>query len=197
MESNASPDRSSGSIMSQSNELPVAGDPVFHPKYGFGTVHSLTRRDPVQPIHEPTTADANSDRTEDYYDIHLVEGGTLLVPVSRAGSVGLRRLTNGIAAVRASLSSPAQTLPASPRERAAVLRVREQLAEPDALAHAVRDMLAQSHGRTLSASEQTWLDKACQRLSMEIALVDHIRLSEARAAVWEAIDQSGSRAKAT
>jgi RNA polymerase-interacting CarD/CdnL/TRCF family regulator len=181
--------------MSPSNDLPVTGDPVFHPRYGFGTVHSLTRRDRVHPIHEPTIAEANSDGTEDYYDIHLVEGGTLLVPVSRAESVGLRRLTNGIEAVRACLGSPAQSLPAKPRERAAVLRVREQLSEPEALAYAVRDMLAQSQGRTLSAGEQTWLDKACQRLSMEIALVDHIRLSEARAAVWEVVGESGVRTK--
>ncbi len=181
--------------MLPSNNLPVAGDPVFHPKFGFGTVHSLTRRDRGHPIHEPTMAEASSDGTEDYYDIHLVEGGTLLVPVSRAESVGLRRLTNGIEAVKACLCSPAQSLPASPRERAAVLREREQLADPDALAHAVRDLLAQSQGRTLSAGEQAWLDKACQRLSTEIALVDHIRPSEARAAIWEAVGQLGTKAK--
>jgi RNA polymerase-interacting CarD/CdnL/TRCF family regulator len=171
------------------------GDAVFHPKHGFGTVHSLTRRDRNHPIQEPSTADAASDRTEDYYDIHLVEGGTLLVPVSRAESVGLRRLTNGIEAVRASLRSPAQSLPDNQRERAAVLRSRELLAEPEALAHSVRDMLAQSQGRTLSPGEQTWLDKACQRLSVEVALVDHISVTEARAAVWEAVGQTGIRPK--
>jgi RNA polymerase-interacting CarD/CdnL/TRCF family regulator len=168
------------------------GDPVFHPRYGFGTVNTLTRRDRVHPIHEPTVADANSDRTEDYYDIQLVEGGTLLVPVSRADSVGLRRLSNGIDAVRACLCTPAQTLPTNPRERAAVLRTRELLFEPEALAYSVRDMLAQSHGRPLSAGEQTWLDKACHRLSAEVALVDHISLAQARAAVWEAVSQFGT-----
>lgn len=179
--------------MSPPHDVPAVGDPVFHPKYGFGTVNGLTRHDRVHPIQEPSIADANSDRTEDYYDIQLVEGGTLLVPVSRAESAGLRRLTNGLEAVQVSLCTPAQSLPANARERAAVLRVREQLAEPDALAHAVRDMLAQGQGRSLSAGELAWLDKACQRLSMEIALVDHIRLSEAQAAVQEVIAHSGIR----
>jgi RNA polymerase-interacting CarD/CdnL/TRCF family regulator len=188
-------ERQAGTPMSTSNHRLGPGDAVFHPKYGFGTVHSLTRRDRVHPIHEPTAADANSERTEDYYDIALVEGGTLLVPVSRADSVGLRRLSNGIAAVTASLSSPAQDLPANPRERAAVLRMREQLAEPEALAHSVRDMLAQSNGRNLSAGEQTWLDKACQRLSAEVALVDHISVSAAKSAIWEVVAQLGVKAK--
>jgi RNA polymerase-interacting CarD/CdnL/TRCF family regulator len=129
----------------------------------------------------------------DYYDIHLEEGGTLLVPIDRAESVGLRRLTNGVEAVMASLWSPARTLPDSYRERAAVLRQREQLADPAALAHSVRDMLAQSRGRALSAGEKTWLDNSCERLSTEAALVDHIARSEARAAIWTAVNQLSAR----
>ncbi len=173
--------------MSHLSDPLEAGDAVFHPKYGFGTVNSLTRRDRVNPIHEPTLADAASDRTEDYYDIRLEEGGTLLVPVSRAESVGLRRLISGIEAVKAGLCSPAQSLPTGFRERAAVLRSREQLDEPGALAHSVRDMLAQSRSRTLSAGEKTWLDKSCQRLSTEAGLVDHIPMFEARAAILEVV----------
>ena len=172
-------------------DLPRPGDPVFHPKYGFGTVHSLTRRDPTHPVSEPTPADAESDRTEDYYDIQLAVGGTLLVPVNRAQSVGLRRLTNGIEALTASLCSPAQSLPVNPRQRAAVLRMREQLLEPEALAQCVRDMLAHSQGKPLSASEQAWLDKACQRLSTEVALVDHVTPAQAQAAVWHAVAKVG------
>ncbi len=181
--------------MSPHNDRLEPGDAVYHPKYGFGTVHSLTRRDRVHPVQAPTIADANSDRTEDYYDIALVEGGTLLVPVSRAESVGLRRLSNGIASVTTSLCSPAQSLPTNPRERIAVLRMREQLLEPDALAHSIRDMLAHGRGRTLSAGERTWLDKACQRLSTEVALVDHISLSAAKSAVWAVVTQLGVKSK--
>jgi RNA polymerase-interacting CarD/CdnL/TRCF family regulator len=175
--------------MSNYSDTLSPGDPVFHPRYGFGTVDCLTRRDRIQPIQEQPSAEAGSDHTEDYYDIHLEGGGTLLVPVSRAESVGLRRLTGGVEAVKAGLCSPAQSLPANFRERAAVLRKREQLADPTALAHSVRDMLAQSRGRTLSAGEKTWLDKSCQRLSTEAALVDHISMFEAQSAIWEVVHE--------
>ena len=160
------------------------GEPIFHPRCGFGTIQGLTRRDRIDPIGEPTSADAQSDRTEDYYDIRLKDGGTLLVPISRGESVGLRRLTGSIEAIKAGMYSPAQSLPDDYRERANVLRQRGQLAEPGALAHSVRDLLAQSRGRTLSASEKSWLEKSCQRLSIEAALVDHISMFEAQAAIW-------------
>src|SRR5512142_3317897 len=124
--------------MSFRNNVLAAGDPIFHPKFGFGTVHSLTRRDRVHPIHEPTLAEADSDCTEDYYDIHLAEGGTLLLPVRQAERVGLRRLTIGVDEVKASLYSQAESLPAEFRQRAAVLRMRELLPEPGALARSVR-----------------------------------------------------------
>jgi RNA polymerase-interacting CarD/CdnL/TRCF family regulator len=169
------------------NNVLRPGDPIFHPKFGFGTVDSLTRRDRDRPIHESTLDEADSNRTEDYYGIHLVVGGTLLVPVQGAESVGLRRLTNGVNEVKTSLYSPAESLPADFRQRAAVLRMREQRPEPGALLCSVRDMLAQSRGRSLSAGERTWLDKSCQRLSTEAAMVDRIPMFEARAAIWAVV----------
>ena len=165
------------------------GDAVFHPKYGFGTVHSLLQRDRVHSIHESTLVDPQGEHTEDYYDIALIEGGTLLVPVRQAENVGLRRLTNGLADVTANLCSPPESLPANSRERSAILRMREQLAQPEALAQAVRDMVGQSRGRNLSEGEKLWLDKACQRLSTEVALVDRLSVGEARAAVWAVVSQ--------
>ena len=66
---------------------------------------------------------------------------------------------------------------------------RAQIGEPAALPASVRDMLAQSRGRTLTASEKTWLAKSCERLSIEAALVDRISRSQAHAAIWEAVSQ--------
>ncbi len=129
-----------------------------------------------------------SDETQDYYDIQLMDGGTLLVPVSRAERVGLRLLTNGVDAIMICLSSPAESLPADARKRAAELWARGQIGEPTALATSVRDMVAQSRGRTLTASEKAWLDKSCERLSTEAALVDRISRSQAHAAIWEAVN---------
>ena len=164
------------------------GDLIFHPRHGFGTISALTRRDPLQPIQEGA-GEGVSDQTQAYYDIQLMDGGTLLVPVSREARVGLRLLTNGVDAITICLNSPAGSLPADARKRAAELWARGQIGEPTALATSVRDMVAQSHGRTLTASEKAWLDKSCERLSTEAALVDRISRSQAHAAIWEAVNQ--------
>ena len=126
----------------------------------------------------------------DYYDIELTKGGTLLVPLTRATTVGLRRLVNGLQAIESCLGSPAQELPDNNRQRAAALRERELTAEPTALARAVRDLLAWCAGRKLSQSEKVWLEKSCECLSTEAALVDHITLPQARAAIREAVTGS-------
>ena len=118
-----------------------------------------------------------------------MDGGTLLVPVSRAERVGLRLLTNGIDAITLCLHSPARSLPGDPRQRAAELRLRGQMSEPTALASSVRDMLSQSHGRALTASEKAWLDKSCERLSKEAALVDRIPRAQAHAAIQETVSR--------
>jgi RNA polymerase-interacting CarD/CdnL/TRCF family regulator len=167
----------------------IPGDRIFHPQHGFGTITGLTRRDPLHPIEDVAAGEGASDRTQDYYDIELMSGGTLLVPVGRAERVGLRPLTNGVAAVTICLHSTAQSLPADARQRAFELRVRGQNGEPTALAASVRDMLAQSRGRSLTATEKQWLDKACERLATEAALVDRIPRSQARDAIWEAVNR--------
>ena len=149
----------------------------------------MTRRDPIRPIQDVVVSDGVTDLAQDYYDIQLANGGTLLVPVSRAERVGLRPLTNGVDAITICLHSPAQSLPVDSRKRAAELWARAQIGEPTALAASVRDMLAQSRGRTLTASEKTWLAKSCERLSIEAALVDRIPRAQAHAAIWEAVSQ--------
>jgi len=164
------------------------GDLIFHPRHGFGTISGLTRRDPLHPIQDGASEGA-SDQTQDYYDILLMDRGTLLVPVSRAERVGLRLLTNGVDAIMICLHSPPQSLPGDARKRAAELWARGQNGEPTAVAASVRDMVAQSRGRALTASEKTWLDKSCERLSTEAALVDRISRSQAHAAIWEAVNQ--------
>lgn len=170
--------------MSPCSSTFAAGESVYHPKYGFGTVHSLSRQARVEPLRLP--AAAVTELTEDYYDIHLANGGTVLIPVDRAEGAGLRRLSGGIEAVKAGLRSPAQNLPGNYRERAAALRRRE-LAEPGGLVASVRDLMAQGRERVLSVSEKDWLDKSCERLSTEAAMVDQIPLFEARAVIVEVI----------
>lgn len=165
------------------------GDLIFHPRNGFGTIRGLTQRDPYRPGQDALASEGVSDQAQDYYDIQLMDGGTLLVPVNRAKRVGLRLLTNGIDAIAASLHSPPRSLPGDSRERAAELLARSQMGEPTALVSSVRDMVAQSRGRTLSASETTWLRKSCERLIIEAALVDRISRSQAHDAIWELVRQ--------
>jgi len=165
------------------------GDLIFHPRNGFGAIRSLTRRDPFHPVQDGVASEAISDQAQDYYDIQLLAGGTLLVPVSRAKRLGLRLLTNSLEVITTCMHSPPRSLPKDGRERAAELLARSQMGEPTALAASVRDMVAQSRGRTRTASEKTWLEKACERLSVEAALVDNISRSQAHAAIWETVKQ--------
>lgn len=165
------------------------GDLIFHPRNGFGTIRGLTRRDPFRPSLDGVAGEPLSDQAQDYYDIQLVQGGTLFVPVKGAKRLGLRLLTNGVDAITVCLHSPPRSLPSNARERAAELLTRTQMGEPTALAASVRDMVAQSRGRTYTASEKTWLEKACERLSVEAALVDQISRTQAHDVIWEMVKQ--------
>jgi RNA polymerase-interacting CarD/CdnL/TRCF family regulator len=170
-------------LMSEYDNRFVSGDMIFHPKAGFGKVEGLTRQARIQSVQEPVADGAETELTEEYYDIKLREGGRLLVPVSRAESLGLRRLCYGIAAVKAELLTPAENLPTDFRARAAELRTRVQVTEPAALLRSVRDLLAYGRKCSLSAGEKAWLDKSYVRLSTEAALVDRITMFEAQDAL--------------
>ena len=165
------------------------GDLIFHPRNGCGTIRSLTRRDPFRPAQDGEAGEAVQDQRQDYYDILLLDGGTMYVPVSRDERLGLRLLTNGIDVIKVCMHTQPRSLPRDGRERAAELKARSQMAEPTALVAAVRDLVVQSRGRTLSASEATWLRKSCERLSIEAALVDGIPNAQAFNAIWEAVQQ--------
>lgn len=165
------------------------GDLIFHPRNGFGTIREVTRRNSFLPSQDATASEDMSGQLQDYYDIHLMDGGSLLVPVSSAERVGMRLLTNGVDAITICLHSPAESLSEDSRKRASELWTRGQIGEPTALAAAVRDMVTQSRGRTLTTSENEWLNKSCERLCIEAALVDDISRSQAEAAIWETVKQ--------
>ncbi len=164
-------------------------DLIFHPRNGFGTIRGLTRRDPYLRSQGGAASERVSGQAQEYYDIQLMDGGTILVPVNKAGRVGLRLLSNGVDAVTSCLQSPAQSLPDDSRQRAAELWARSQIGEPTALAASVRDLVTQSRGRTLSASEKEWLNKSCERLSIEASLVDRIPRFQAQTAIWSVVNQ--------
>lgn len=162
-----------------------AGEPVYHPRYGFGVVRGV-----LDQGSGPLMGTNGDGGAGAYYEIQIMKDGRLFVPVARATDVGLRRLSNGVAAIRRCLASDAAVLPEVSRERAGWLRQREQAREPEALPEAVRDLIAVRGRRTLSNSERKWLYQACRRLSAEAAIVDHMAESEAYAAILEAIATS-------
>ena len=116
-----------------------------------------------------------SDPTHDYYDIQLMGGGTLLVPVNRAERVGLRLLTNGVDAIMICLRSPARACPRMPGNgRPSCGHVVRSASRPRWPPVFGNGRTRPQAGRTLTASEKAWLDKSCERLSTEAALVDRI-----------------------
>jgi RNA polymerase-interacting CarD/CdnL/TRCF family regulator len=165
-----------------------SGELVYHPRYGFGTVTGIAQQNLGKLVH-----DDKASAAEDYYEIDLRQSGTLLVPVARVDTVGLRRLTNGLTTIEACLASPPEALIEDGRQRMVQLRAWEQSPEPEALLRAVRDLAAIGRARGLSASEQKWLDQACRRLATEAALVDDIAEVEARAAVWQVVSDLCAR----
>jgi RNA polymerase-interacting CarD/CdnL/TRCF family regulator len=177
---------SNGGIFVQGRLL-GAGDAIYHPRYGFGTVMSVSRQS-ITGNGSRGPGDGPADGVQDYYEIELMEGGTLLVPVAKADAVGLRRLSNRLEDIETWLRSPAEALPVNSRERVVELRSRDQAVEPGALAQAVRDLIPRRQRRSLTATEKLWLDRACERLSQEAALVESIPVPQARAAIWQIIE---------
>jgi RNA polymerase-interacting CarD/CdnL/TRCF family regulator len=169
-----------------------AGEPVYHPKYGFGVVRGI-RDEGMGHLVEQSPGGV----TEAYYEIDITGEGTLFVPVGRAAMVGLRRLTNGLAAIFACLASDGAVLPADSRQRLAGLRQSEQAREAEALPKAVRDLIAVRRNSQLTSSERKWLEHACRRLSAEAAIVDHIAESEAHAAILAAVAAAATPALAS
>jgi len=156
-----------------------AGDQVFHPMYGFGVVEGMTTRD----------ASGQDGQKSDYYGVRLSDGGILSVPVARAESLGLRRVVNSLATIVACLRSPAHALPDDDRQRVVELKARWQSVQPTSLAQAVRDLLGRSRTRNLTPNDKKWLANACDRLSVEAALVDVMELAETRAAIQREVER--------
>lgn len=120
---------------------------------------------------------------EIYYEIDITGEGTLFVPMRRAQMVGLRRLSNSVAVIAETLASESVGLPEDGRQRLAGLRLSEQAREAEALPCAIRDLLAVRRTSPLTNPERKWLDNVCRRLSAEAAVVDHISVAEAHAAI--------------
>jgi RNA polymerase-interacting CarD/CdnL/TRCF family regulator len=160
-----------------------SGDPVYHPKYGFGVIRGIRDHDIGHLVQESASGAAES-----YYEVDMAVGGSLFVPVGRAEMVGLRRLSNSLEAIFKCFRAASSALPEDSRERMADLRRCEQSREPQALREAVRDLVAIRRNCALTNPEKKWLDQACRRLSVEAAIVEGISESAAYAAILAAVE---------
>ncbi len=152
------------------------GDEIIHPRYGFGTIERVQAHE-----HEGAPVE--------YYEVRLADGGLLSVPVEQSAALGLRRVTNGLAAIFAVLRGPARPLPEHPRQRGAELAARWVAPDPDALLGGVRDLIAYARQFGLKGSDQQWLTRACERLGAEAARVDGITRARARSAIGAEVKQ--------
>jgi hypothetical protein len=53
------------------------GDLIFHPRGGIGTISGMTRRDPLNPIHDGVS-EGVSNLKQAYHGIELIDGGIRL-----------------------------------------------------------------------------------------------------------------------
>ena len=166
------------------------GEPVYHPKYGFGVVLSI-RDQGIGAMAAPSVGGV----PEAYYEIEIAlfrhafcsdgpgrAGWPTPVDQQRGCDPGVPGVGRGV-------------LPQDNRERLAWLRRSEQAREPAVLVEAVRDLLTLRRSGPLSNPERKWLDVACRRLSAEAAIIDRIPESEAHAAITAAVAATAPAAK--
>ena len=151
------------------------GDRISHPTYGLGVV-------------EGTTTFDQDGRATEFYSVRLAQDSLLTVPVDRAEALGLRRIVNGLAAVKACLRTPRHLLPDNDRERLIWLKACWRAPQPEALAEGVRDLMGRGRTSRLTPADKRWLVSASERMSAEAALVDAIDVFRAREVVQQEID---------
>lgn len=145
------------------------GDKVVHPGYGPGVITGIERR---QMVTEPKR----------YYVINMLAGGgTLMTPVAKADTVGLRPAIGEKAVKRLlrSLTEEPGTLANDFRERQ--FQVEELLKEGDVFttAQVLRDLAWHDQVHGLTKRDLQLMQRAEELLAGEVALVEGIEIKEA------------------
>ncbi|WP_027482765.1 CarD family transcriptional regulator [Deinococcus pimensis] len=136
------------------------GDHVVYPKHGAGVVLGVTERTAL-------------GQTQAYYNIELLGGGMqVLVPVGKALTLGLRRVTHEqeIPGLLAHFAEPDMDLPPSFPQR---IRLEQTILESGNIADIARLLatLSRRHVmRGLADSEHAVLRQARQVLVVEVAV---------------------------
>lgn len=106
---------------------------------------------------------------------------TLRVPAAKVASVGMRKLSDPESLQEAyrALSQPPQTLQAMWSERAQEYETKIESGAIVAIAEVVRDLHQPATGKEQSYAERHLYEAALDRLSREVAVVEHLTEEEA------------------
>jgi CarD family transcriptional regulator len=160
----------------------ATGDKVVHPGYGPGVIRGIERREML-------------GEAKQYYVIDMMAGGgTLMTPVAKAKTIGLRPAINHASVRRLLrlLTEKPTTLSDDFRERQ--LDIEEQLKEGDIFvaAKVIRDLTWYGRSQGLTKRDTQLVQRAEDLVATELSLVEGIEVQEAvsrlQAVLEEAID---------
>ena len=166
-----------------------AGDAIVHPVRGAGVVERIEERQ----WH---------GSTDKYYRIKLLgqPGTSLMVPISAAETIGLRRAISKskLKRVWTMLRADAKPLPADHKARYELLNGRLRTGDVYQVAEAVRDMAwRQQREGSLTTQGKRIYEEAMRILSGEIAASQGMNMADAEAQVREKLGEILSSSTAT
>jgi CarD family transcriptional regulator len=152
------------------------GDKVIHPSYGAGTISEINEKH----IREQQC---------DYYVIELLnQAGTLMVPVSRAGELGLRLPVKRADSVLTILSSEPGLLPNDHRERQESIGIDIRSGDVQRISEAVRDLAFRDRASKLTEADLKLYRQAQDLLVGELAVSQDVDMDTARGQVNEVLE---------
>jgi CarD family transcriptional regulator len=144
------------------------GDKVIHPAYGAGKIKGINEKQV-------------SDQACTYYIIELLnQAGTLMVPVSRAGELGLRLPVEEPERVLTVLTSEPVSLSNDHRERQELISLDLRSGDVRKISEAVRDLAYRDRELKLTEADVKLYRRAQDFLVGELALSQDVDVETAR-----------------
>ncbi len=123
------------------------GDAIVHPSRGAGIINE---------IKEMTIGDA----TRKYYNIELISGGTLMVPIDQAEEAGIQPVSDEFEIIVEVLSDQPEELNDNFRQRQARMNNLISSGNAAQVAQALRDLAWRNHCSRLSTGDLRLMSRA-------------------------------------
>ncbi|NDJ53121.1 MAG: hypothetical protein GYB68_08575 [Chloroflexi bacterium] len=149
-----------------------AGVSVVHPSYGAGVIRDVKKMSIAGTEHV-------------YYNIELVDGDMLMLPVKQAEETGLRQIVVDMDLLEEVLTGDPNQLSKNHRTRRANMTEKIHSGDPAQVIEALRDLVWRGQNSNLSAADAALKLKAKQMLIGEMALRLNVSVEE----VAERIDR--------